>query len=157
MNLRIAKMVTTHRFLANMRAEKTIAMRAANDHSRALLTELTTIIIGIVRKKSSSIVCMRYKFSRVMRLNLTSGALNRMQKRLCRLSIPVNTFACIASANRGLITIFLQRSLPCRMSECWPIYSTNINMVQTGCIIMKIQQALEAVLDVNSAPAAQTI
>ena len=30
-------------------------------------------------------------------------------------------------------------------------------MFQTGCMIMKIQQALEAVLDVNSAPAAQAI
>ena len=134
-----------------------MAMRAIKDHSRALHTELTTIIIGIVKKKSSSIVQMRKRFSRVIRLNLTSGVLNLTQNLWCKLSMPERILAYIKRAKRGLITILRQRSPPCLMSECCPMYSTQINMCQTGCIIMKIQHAFEAELDVNSAPAAHAM
>ena len=53
MNLRIANIVITHRFFANMRAAKMIAILAIRVHSIALLTELMQINIGTVRKKSS--------------------------------------------------------------------------------------------------------
>ena len=154
MNLRMAKIVTTLRFLANMAAESTMARRARTDHSRALLTELTTIIMGTVSKKSSSMVWMRYRFSRVIRLNLTSGALNRTQNLWWMTSTPESSLLYMAKAKMKLRPIFLQRSLPVRMSECCPMYRQKINRLQSGCVTMKIQHAFEAELDVNSAESA---
>ena len=81
MNLRMAKIVITLRFFVNIRAAKAMAIRAAPVHSAALLTELTTIIIGTVSRKNSRIVWTRYKFSRVIRANFVSERSKRAQKR----------------------------------------------------------------------------
>ena len=52
-------MVMVPRFFVKLRAEKIMAIRAIRVHSSSLLTELITIIMGTVSKKSSKNVCMR--------------------------------------------------------------------------------------------------
>lgn len=88
MNFRIANIVITHRFLANMRAAKMIASLAIRVHSIALLTELMQINIGTVRKKSSKKVWMRYRFSISISLNFIEERPNLMEKRWWMLSTP---------------------------------------------------------------------
>ena len=69
------------KFFVKLTAEKIIAILAMKVHSRALLTELITIIIGTVSKKSSKKVYIRKRFSSVISLYLISGRLKRIVKR----------------------------------------------------------------------------
>ena len=106
MNLRMIKMAITVRFLASIRAERIIAMRAMIVHSDEFETEEIMIIMGTVRKKSSRKVYILYRFSTVIRLNLTSGREKRTQKRCYISSTPDKSFACIASIKIGPTRIF---------------------------------------------------
>lgn len=105
----------------NISAETAMASLPMLIHPNALLLELITIIIGIVKKNSSSIVYILNRFSKVIMVKRTSGILNLMQKRRCILSSPESTLAYIARAKRGHRAIFLHFSDPERRSLCCPM------------------------------------